>query len=144
LLGVPVAFALGLLAMMYISVFGTIPFSTGAMQTFFGTEQLAFLAIPLLILSGTLMHVAGIAERIVDFAQVLVGRVPGGLGMADIVASLIFSDTSGSAAGDPGDETARLPCRFCCGPPGCRWDARPHVPASYQPAALCHSHQCFG
>ena len=100
LLGVPVAFALGLLAMTYISVFGTIPFSTGAMQTFFGTEQLAFLAIPLLILSGTLMHVAGIAERIVDFAQVLVGRVPGGLGMADIVASLIFADTSGSAVAD--------------------------------------------
>jgi tripartite ATP-independent transporter DctM subunit len=100
ILGVPVAFALGLLALMYISVFGTIPFSTGAIQTFFGTEQLAFLAIPLLILSGTLMHVAGIARRIVDFAQVLVGRVPGGLGMADIVASLIFADTSGSAVSD--------------------------------------------
>jgi C4-dicarboxylate transporter DctM subunit len=100
LLGVPVAFALGLLAMTYLSVLGTIPFSTGAMETFFGVEQIAFLAIPLLILSGTLMHVAGIAERIVDFAQVLVGRVPGGLGMADIVASLIFADTSGSAVSD--------------------------------------------
>jgi C4-dicarboxylate transporter, DctM subunit len=99
-IGVPVAFALGLLAMTYISVFGTIPFSTGAMQIFFGIEQLTYLAIPLLILSGTLMHVAGIAERIVDFAQVLVGRMRGGLGIADIVASLIFADMSGSAVSD--------------------------------------------
>jgi C4-dicarboxylate transporter DctM subunit len=100
LLGVPVAFALGLLAMAYISVVGTMPFLTGAMQIFFGTETLTYLAIPLLILSGTLMHVAGIAERMVDFAQVLVGRIRGGLGMADIVASLIFADISGSAVSD--------------------------------------------
>ncbi|HSB77595.1 MAG TPA: TRAP transporter large permease subunit [Candidatus Methylomirabilis sp.] len=99
-LGVPVAFALGLLAMMYISVIATIPFSTGAMQIFFGIEQITYLAIPLLILSGTLMHVAGIAERIVDFAQVLVGRLRGGLGIADILASLIFADMSGSAVSD--------------------------------------------
>jgi tripartite ATP-independent transporter DctM subunit len=99
-IGVPVAFVLGLLAMTYISIFATIPFSTGAMQTFFGIESLTYLAIPLLILSGSLMHVAGIAERMVDFAQVLVGRVRGGLGMADIVASLIFADVSGSAVSD--------------------------------------------
>ena len=99
-LGVPVAFALGLLAMTYISVIATIPFSTGAMQIFFGIEQITYLAIPLLILSGTLMYVAGIAERIVDFAQVLVGRLRGGLGMADIIASLIFADMSGSAVSD--------------------------------------------
>ena len=100
LLGTPVAFALGLLAMAYISIVGTMPFLTGAMQIFFGTETLTYLAIPLLILSGTLMHVAGIAERMVDFAQVLVGRIRGGLGMADIVASLIFADISGSAVSD--------------------------------------------
>ena len=99
-IGVPVAFALGTLAMTYISLFGSIPFATGAMQIFFGIEQLTYLAIPLLVLSGTLMHVAGIAEKIVDFAQVLVGRLPGGLGMADIVASLIFADMSGSAVSD--------------------------------------------
>ncbi len=99
-LGVPVAFALGLLAIAYLSVVGTMPFLTGAMQIFFGTETLTYLAIPLLILSGTLMHVAGIAERMVDFAQVLVGRVRGGLGMADIVTSLIFADISGSAVSD--------------------------------------------
>jgi tripartite ATP-independent transporter DctM subunit len=98
--GVPVAFSLGLMATTYVAVFGTIPFHTGALQVFYGIEVLAFLAVPLLILSGMLMHISGIAQRLVDFAQALVGRVRGGLAASDVVASLIFADISGSAASD--------------------------------------------
>lgn len=98
--GVPVAFCLGLMATLYVAVFGTIRFHTGAMQIFYGIEILALLAVPLLILSGTLMHTSGIAQRLVDFAQAIVGRIRGGLASSNVVASMIFADISGSAVSD--------------------------------------------
>ncbi|MBI2320808.1 MAG: TRAP transporter large permease subunit [Chloroflexi bacterium] len=99
-LGVPVAFALGLMATTYVATFGTIPFNTGALQIFFGVENLTLMAIPLLILAGSIMHTVGIAETLVDFAQSLVGRLRGGLAASNVVASFIFGDISGSAVSD--------------------------------------------
>lgn len=100
LIGVPVAFCLGLVGMTYVSASGSIPFDTAATQMFFGTQNLTLMAIPMLILAGGVMHAAGIAERIVDFAQVLVGRMRGGLGAADVVGSFLFGDISGSSVSD--------------------------------------------
>jgi C4-dicarboxylate transporter DctM subunit len=65
-----------------------------------GVSIFALMAIPLLILSGKLMHTAGIARLLVDFAQVLVGRIRGGLGASNVVASFLFGDISGSAVSD--------------------------------------------
>ena len=100
LIGVPVALSLGFMATFYIGAFGDAPFNVGAMQVYNGLNLLALMAIPLLILAGKLMHEAGIAKYIVDFAQVLVGRVRGGLGAANVVASFLFGDISGSAVSD--------------------------------------------
>ena len=100
LLGVPVAISLGLMATLYVALVGDVSFMTGALQTFNGINVYALLAIPLLILSGKIMHAAGIAALLVDFAQVLVGRVRGGLGASNVVASFIFGDISGSAVSD--------------------------------------------
>lgn len=100
LLGVPVAFAIGLVATMYLAVFGNVPFHEGARQISYGIEILALMAIPLLILGGRIMHAAGIALHMVRFAQVLVGRVRGGLGASNVVASLLFGDISGSPVSD--------------------------------------------
>ncbi len=100
LIGVPVALCLGLMATLYVGVFGDVPFETGAMQIFFGINLLTFMAIPLLILSGKLMHASGMAKLLVDFAQVLVGRFRGGLGASNVVASFLFGDISGSAVSD--------------------------------------------
>ena len=100
LIGVPVAFALGLVATTYLAVFGTMPFNNGALQMYFGIEHMALLSIPLLILAGSLMHTAGMSRYMVDFAQVIVGRLRGGLGASNVVASFIFGDISGSAVSD--------------------------------------------
>jgi TRAP-type C4-dicarboxylate transport system permease small subunit len=100
LLGVPVAFVLGLVASMYLAFIGGINFNTGALQTFYGINVISYLAIPLLILSGNAMYEIGVARHLADFAQALVGRIRGGLGLADVVASLIFADISGSAVSD--------------------------------------------
>ncbi|HSB77596.1 MAG TPA: TRAP transporter large permease subunit, partial [Candidatus Methylomirabilis sp.] len=99
-LGVPVAISLGFMATFYIGAFGDAPFDVGATQVHNGLSLLALMAIPLLILAGKLMHEAGIARYIVDFAQVLVGRLRGGLGAANVVASFLFGDISGSAVSD--------------------------------------------
>jgi C4-dicarboxylate transporter DctM subunit len=100
LIGMPVAFGLGLLATTYVSVIGRVPFHAGAMQVFYGIEVLTLVAIPLLILSGTFMHAAGIARQLVDFAQLVVGRFRGGLGASNVVASFLFGDISGSSVAD--------------------------------------------
>lgn len=100
LIGVPVALALGLMATLYIALVGDISFMTAALQTYNGITIYTLLAIPLLILSGKLMHAAGIARLLVNFAQVLVGRIRGGLGASNVVASFIFGDISGSAVSD--------------------------------------------
>ena len=100
LIGVPVALALGFMATFYIGAFGDAPFNVGAMQVYNGLNLLALMAIPLLILAGKLMHEAGLAKHIVDFAQVLVGRIRGGLGASNVVASFLFGDISGSAVSD--------------------------------------------
>jgi C4-dicarboxylate transporter DctM subunit len=100
LIGVPVAIALGFMATLYIGGLGDAPFHLGASQIYNGLNLLALMAIPLLILAGKLMHEAGLAQRIVDFAQLLVGRVRGGLGAANVVASFLFGDISGSAVSD--------------------------------------------
>jgi len=100
LIGVPVALSLGFMATFYAGSVGGVPFNVGAEQIFNGISLLALMAIPLLMLSGKLMHEAGIAQYIVDLAQVLVGRLRGGLGAANVVASFIFGDISGSAVSD--------------------------------------------
>jgi len=100
LIGVPVAISLGFMATFYVGVVGDVPFNVGAEQIYNGVSILALMAIPLLMLAGKLMHEAGVARYIVDFAQVLVGRVRGGLGASNVVASFIFGDISGSAVSD--------------------------------------------
>ncbi len=98
--GVPVAICLGLMATLYVALDGNISFISGALQTFNGINIFALMAIPLLILSGKLMHAAGIAGLLVEFAQAIVGRVRGGLGASNVFASFLFGDISGSAVSD--------------------------------------------
>ena len=100
LIGVPVALSLGFMATFYISSVGGAPFNVGADQIYNGIALVTLMAIPLLILSGKLLHEAGVAQYIIDLAQVLVGRLRGGLGAANVVASFIFGDISGSAVSD--------------------------------------------
>lgn len=58
------------------------------------------LTIPMFILLGEIFRVSGISRRIVDVCNILVGRLPGGLGIVNIVASYFFGGISGSAAAD--------------------------------------------
>lgn len=67
-----------------------------------GIDSFTLIAVPLFILAGNLMNKGRITDRIFSFAQELVGWIPGGLGHANVVASIIFAGMSGSAAADAG------------------------------------------
>src|SRR5258707_7523999 len=99
LLGVPVAFAIGLSCLATFAVEG-LPFKRAIKSMTSGMNVFSFLAIPFFIFSGELMLHGGIADKIVDFARSLVGHWRGGLGLANVVASTLFGGVSGSPVAD--------------------------------------------
>jgi len=98
-LGVPVAFAIGLSCLATFAVEG-LPFETAIQMMVSGMNVFSFLAIPFFIFSGELMLHGGIADKIVNFARSLVGHWKGGLGLANVVASTLFGGVSGSPVAD--------------------------------------------
>ena len=99
ILGVPVAFSIGLCALVTVMYEG-LPIAVVFQKTVGGMQVFSFLAIPFFILSGELMLYGGIADRIVNFAKALVGHVRGGLGMTNVIACTLFGGISGSAVAD--------------------------------------------
>ncbi|WP_052384174.1 TRAP transporter large permease [Litchfieldella xinjiangensis] len=99
LLRAPIFFALGAPALAYLSLKG---FPLGiAPQRMIGTvNNSILLAVPMFLLAGRIMNIIGATERIFNFADALIGHVRGGLGYVSVVASIIFSAMSGSAAAD--------------------------------------------
>jgi len=99
LLGVPVAFAIGLSAVCAILWEG-MPVAMLFQQMMSGMNIFSFLAIPFFVFSGELMLHGGIAERIVAFARSAVGHIRGGLGMSNVFACTLFGGVSGSPVAD--------------------------------------------
>jgi tripartite ATP-independent transporter DctM subunit len=98
-LGVPVAFAIGLSCLAAFAVEG-LPLATAMQMMVSGMNVFSFLAIPFFIFSGELMLHGGIADKILDFARSLVGHWKGGLGLANVMASTLFGGVSGSPVAD--------------------------------------------
>lgn len=97
-LNVPIAFAIGISSLLTIFTIGGLPeFLTVAYKIATGIDSFALLAIPFFILAGQLMGQGGIARRLIDFANVLVGRYPGGLAYVNIMTCMLFGAISGSA-----------------------------------------------
>ncbi|MBN2128502.1 MAG: TRAP transporter large permease [Sedimentisphaerales bacterium] len=98
LLNVPVAFCMGLATVLAFLAMGDMPaFVAVAHKIATGIDSFALLAIPFFILSGQLMGHGGIARRLIDFANVLVGRFRGGLAFVNVVTCMFFGAISGSA-----------------------------------------------
>lgn len=99
LLDVPIGFALALTASFAMLIKG-IDLLTVPLRLFNGADNFPLLAIPLFVLTGSLMNSAGISRRLIDFASALVGFIRGGLAMVNIVTSMFFAEISGSAVAD--------------------------------------------
>jgi tripartite ATP-independent transporter DctM subunit len=99
LIGVPVAFAIGLSSVATILVAG-LPMAVVFQKMVGGMQVFSFLAIPFFVFAGELMLYGGIADRIVKFANSLVGHVRGGLGMSNVLGCTIFGGIAGSPLAD--------------------------------------------
>ena len=95
LLGMPVAYALGLAAIL-AALWVDIPLEA-VMLKVSGGMSFSLLAIPFFILAGAIMAVGGMAERLVNLAKVFVGFIRGGMALVNIVASTMFGCISGSS-----------------------------------------------
>ncbi|OYT91747.1 MAG: hypothetical protein CFE43_11640 [Burkholderiales bacterium PBB3] len=99
LLGVPVAFSIGISSLLTLLYEG-LPLAVGFQQMISGMSPFSFLAIPFFIFAGEIMMYGGIADRIVDFAKSMAGHVRGGLGMSNVLACTLFGGVSGSPVAD--------------------------------------------
>jgi C4-dicarboxylate transporter DctM subunit len=96
-IGVPVAVSLGSASLLTMLLFGDQSLLSNA-QKFFHTMQVyPLLAVPFFVLAGAFMTTGGVARRMIDFANALVGHFRGGLAMAALLASAFFAAVSGSA-----------------------------------------------
>lgn len=98
-IGVPISFSIGIatIASMLLMFPFDVAMITVAQRLANGLDNFALLAIPFFIFSGTLMNSGGIAIRLINLAQVLVGRVPGSLGHVNVLSNMMFGSISGSA-----------------------------------------------
>lgn len=99
-IGVPIALSLAGAAFIGVVDFGMANLEAVARELAEGVNSFLLLAIPFFMLTGIVMARGGLADRLVAFAQSLVGWMRGGLAQVDIVVSAIFADISGSAIGD--------------------------------------------
>jgi tripartite ATP-independent transporter DctM subunit len=124
IIGIPIAYSLGLSALVYFIVYHPELLQILPQRFFAGLNLYALLALPLFILMGLLMNGSGITSRLIDFSLLFVGRLRGGLGLVNVLASMIFGGISGSSASDtasigsvliPEMEKRGYPKRFAAG-----------------------------
>ena len=99
LIGVPVAWSIAIssLLTMMVSISTLSALTTVSQRIGTGLDSFALLAIPFFVLSGQLMNKGGIAHRLIDFAKTLVGSLPGGLALINVIAAMLMGAIAGSA-----------------------------------------------
>ncbi len=101
LLGMPIAFAIGLAGLTGLIQLDNQRFLlTGVSKLFTGMDSFTFLAMPFFILAGEIMNHIGITNQLMRLAHVMVGHFRGGLAHANMVASVLFSGLTGAATAD--------------------------------------------
>jgi tripartite ATP-independent transporter DctM subunit len=99
LLGVPVAYALGIASILG-ALYTDIPLEAVMLKVSGGMSGFSLLAIPFFVLAGAIMAVGGMASRLVKLAEVFVGAIRGGMALVNILASTMFGCISGSSVAD--------------------------------------------
>jgi C4-dicarboxylate transporter DctM subunit len=100
LIGVPIAFVLGLTPLMAIMTQGETPLILAAQRIFTGIDSPVLMAVPFFILAGNIMSAGGMTARLLTFCNILVGRLRGGLAYINVVISMIFAGITGAAVAD--------------------------------------------
>jgi tripartite ATP-independent transporter DctM subunit len=138
IVGIPVAITLGISSLAYILVAG-LPPVVMPQKMYAGMDVFVLLSIPGFILAGNLMNHGGITERIIRFAQSLVGWIRGGLGLSNVAASMLFGGVTGTAVADaaslggvliPGMKKAGYPADFAAAVTAASSTVGPIIPPS--------------
>lgn len=96
-IGVPIGISVGISTTVVMATMSDIPLVIINQNAFSALDSFPLLAVPLFMLSGTLMSYGGISKRLVQLADQLIGFVAGGLAMVTVLACMFFSAISGSA-----------------------------------------------
>jgi C4-dicarboxylate transporter, DctM subunit len=137
-IGVPVAITLGLASLAYLLLEG-IPLVSVPQKMYAGMDVFVLLCIPGFVLAGNLMNGGGITERIIRFANALVGWMRGGLGLTNVAGSMLFGGISGTAVADaasiggmmiPGMKKAGYPADFSAAVTAASSTVGPIIPPS--------------
>jgi C4-dicarboxylate transporter DctM subunit len=99
ILGFPIAFCLGITSLVVL-VAMDVPLHLIAQRIFTGIDSFPLMAVPFFVLAGDIMNVGGTTTRLISFANVLVGKVRGGLAHTTVVSAMFLSGISGSAVAD--------------------------------------------
>ena len=99
-IGVPIALSLGLASLIAVFFTTDQPLLVLMQKVQYGADSYLMMAIPLFVLAANIMNKSGVTDRLFRFARAIVGFMPGALGHANIVASIIFAGMSGSAIAD--------------------------------------------
>jgi tripartite ATP-independent transporter DctM subunit len=99
-MGIPIAYSLGLSGFCYFLVIHPELLPVLPQRLFAGMNSYAMIALPLFVAMGLLMNAGGITTRLIDFSLLFVGRLRGGLGAVNVLASMIFGGISGSSVSD--------------------------------------------
>ncbi|MFA6507025.1 MAG: TRAP transporter large permease subunit, partial [Treponemataceae bacterium] len=102
ILKVPISFSLLISSLIYLIGSDISPIVAVQRMAMGIGDSFPLMAVPFFILAGNIMNSGGITRRIFDFANKVVGHITGGLGHANILASVIFSGMSGTAIADAG------------------------------------------
>ena len=108
LLGMPVAFAIGISGFVFFIQQPTLPFTMPVQLILSQTQNFPLLAIPMFIFAGNLMNNSGITKRLIKLSSALVGHKPGGLAHTSVVLSSLMGGVSGSAIADASMESRIL------------------------------------
>lgn len=137
-LGIPVAITLGLSSLAYI-LYAGMPPVVMPQKMYAGMDVFVLLSIPGFILAGNLMNQGGITQRIIRFANAIVGWIKGGLGLTNISASMLFGGITGTAVADaaslggvliPGMKKAGYPADFSAAVTAASSTVGPIIPPS--------------
>ncbi|MGW8265358.1 MAG: TRAP transporter large permease [Longimicrobiales bacterium] len=99
-IGMPVAFALGVGAMGALLAEPGLPLTLVPQRMFTALDSWPIMAVPLFMLAGGLMDKGGMSRRIVEFASACLCFVRGSMGMVTVMASMVFAGISGSSTAD--------------------------------------------
>ena len=97
LIGVPIGYAIGMATVITMYFFSDIPLLSIIQQSVIGVDSFPLMAIPFFMLAGNLMSTGGVARRLINFCNHLVGAVTGGLSLVTVASCMFFSAISGSA-----------------------------------------------